>query len=224
MTTTASHPRETHGLRRALHRARSEPAYGAFLTLWAGFTVLPLVMGLDKFANVLADWEGYLALGRQPAAVQRPHGHAHRGRDRGRRGGPRGSPALLRGIRGRTLARRHHRQPADLSRLLRRRTAGRRAASRRARPRPAGPRVPAPSDRHHPTESGSRPDRRTTHDSPRRPARHPAECPLDLDAAETAAAAFLQALGLSLEAEGLAASPARMARAYADLLTPGGSR
>ena len=51
-------------------------------------------MGLDKFANVLADWEGYPApLGRQPAAVQRPHGHAHRGRDRGRRGGPRRSPA-----------------------------------------------------------------------------------------------------------------------------------
>lgn len=61
MATTASHPRETTGLGRALHRARSEPAYGAFLTLWAGFTVLPLVMGLDKFANVLANWEGYLA-------------------------------------------------------------------------------------------------------------------------------------------------------------------
>lgn len=48
----------------------------------------------------------------------------------------------------------------------------------------------------------------------------PRNVPLDLDAAETAAAAFLQALGISLEAEGLAASPARMARAYADLLTP----
>ena len=155
MTTTASHPRETHGLGRALHRARSEPAYGAFLTLWAGFTVLPLVMGLDKFANVLADWEGYLApLGRQPAAVQRPHGHAHRGRDRGRRGGPRGSPASLRGIRGRTLARRHHRQPADLSRLLRRRTAGRRAALG-ALALGQLARAYQPSDRHHPTESGS---------------------------------------------------------------------
>lgn len=44
-----------------LHRARSEPAYGAFVLLWAGFVALPLLMGLDKFFNVMVDWEVYLA-------------------------------------------------------------------------------------------------------------------------------------------------------------------
>jgi uncharacterized membrane protein YphA (DoxX/SURF4 family) len=49
----------------ALDRARSDPAYGAFLLLRVGFTVLPILMGIDKFFNVLttspATWEGYLA-------------------------------------------------------------------------------------------------------------------------------------------------------------------
>ncbi|MGV0645645.1 hypothetical protein [Mycolicibacterium sp. XJ879] len=48
-----------------LDRARREPAYGAFALLRVGFTVLPIVMGLDKFFNLLitspANWEGYLA-------------------------------------------------------------------------------------------------------------------------------------------------------------------
>ncbi|PFG39838.1 hypothetical protein ATJ97_2356 [Georgenia soli] len=44
-----------------LRRARTEPAYGAFTLLRVGFTVLPVVFGLDKFANVLTSWEGYLA-------------------------------------------------------------------------------------------------------------------------------------------------------------------
>jgi GTP cyclohydrolase I len=39
-------------------------------------------------------------------------------------------------------------------------------------------------------------------------------------AAEKAAAAFLDALGVDLSKEGLAATPGRMARAYAELLTP----
>jgi hypothetical protein len=32
-----------------------------FLVLRVGFTVLPIVFGLDKFANVLTDWTKYLA-------------------------------------------------------------------------------------------------------------------------------------------------------------------
>lgn len=44
-----------------LNRARTEPAYGAFLLLRIGFAVLPIVFGLDKFANVLTNWEAYLA-------------------------------------------------------------------------------------------------------------------------------------------------------------------
>ncbi|MGH3656822.1 MAG: GTP cyclohydrolase I FolE [Micromonosporaceae bacterium] len=42
----------------------------------------------------------------------------------------------------------------------------------------------------------------------------------DLAAAERAAADFLTALGLSLDSESLADTPGRMARAYAELLTP----
>ncbi len=43
---------------------------------------------------------------------------------------------------------------------------------------------------------------------------------LDLAAAEDAATCFLKALGLDLAQEGLAETPRRMARAFADLLTP----
>jgi GTP cyclohydrolase I len=44
--------------------------------------------------------------------------------------------------------------------------------------------------------------------------------PVDLAAAESAAAAFLTALGLPLDAEGLHATPGRMARAYAEMFSP----
>src|SRR6476620_5564483 len=42
----------------------------------------------------------------------------------------------------------------------------------------------------------------------------------DLAAAEHAAAAFLVALGVDLDTESMAASPARMARAYAEMFSP----
>jgi GTP cyclohydrolase I len=42
---------------------------------------------------------------------------------------------------------------------------------------------------------------------------------VDLAAAEQAAAAFLVALGVDLDTESLAATPARMARAYAEMFT-----
>jgi len=44
-----------------MRRARNDPAYGAFVLLRIGFTVLPIVMGIDKFTNVLTTWEDYLA-------------------------------------------------------------------------------------------------------------------------------------------------------------------
>ena len=44
--------------------------------------------------------------------------------------------------------------------------------------------------------------------------------PVDLAAAERAAAAFLEALGQPLDTEGLRATPGRMARAYAELFAP----
>jgi GTP cyclohydrolase I len=43
---------------------------------------------------------------------------------------------------------------------------------------------------------------------------------VDLTAAEQAAAAFLRALGISLDSESLLGTPRRMAKAYAELFTP----
>lgn len=42
-------------------RVRHDPAYASFVLLHVGYVVLPLLMGLDKFFNVLTDWPGYLA-------------------------------------------------------------------------------------------------------------------------------------------------------------------
>ncbi|OBB37312.1 DoxX family protein [Mycobacterium sp. 852002-51961_SCH5331710] len=58
--TTSNTPVHDHSTSPLL-RARTDPVYGAYLILRIGFTVLPIVMGLDKFTNVLTDWEGYLA-------------------------------------------------------------------------------------------------------------------------------------------------------------------
>jgi hypothetical protein len=38
----------------------SDPAYQAFLLLRTVFTVAPILFGLDKFANFLVSWPGYL--------------------------------------------------------------------------------------------------------------------------------------------------------------------
>jgi uncharacterized membrane protein YphA (DoxX/SURF4 family) len=42
-------------------RLRTDPAYQAFTLLRIGFTVAPILFGLDKFANVMVDWDQYLA-------------------------------------------------------------------------------------------------------------------------------------------------------------------
>ncbi|GGP97244.1 hypothetical protein [Streptomyces roseolilacinus] len=39
----------------------ADPGYQAFLVLRTGFVVAPVLFGLDKFANLLADWPVYLA-------------------------------------------------------------------------------------------------------------------------------------------------------------------
>ncbi|AJF63369.1 DoxX family membrane protein [Streptomyces vietnamensis] len=41
--------------------ALADPGYQAFLILRTGFTVAPILFGLDKFANLLVDWPTYLA-------------------------------------------------------------------------------------------------------------------------------------------------------------------
>lgn len=42
-------------------RLREDPAYQAFWLLRIGFTVAPILFGADKFANVMVNWEQYLA-------------------------------------------------------------------------------------------------------------------------------------------------------------------
>jgi uncharacterized membrane protein YphA (DoxX/SURF4 family) len=59
-TFTAS-TRERSRFKQAVQRARSDPAYQAFVLLRVGFTALPIVMGIDKFSNTLVNWEHYLA-------------------------------------------------------------------------------------------------------------------------------------------------------------------
>jgi hypothetical protein len=40
---------------------RTDPRYQAYLTMRIGYTVLPLVMGIDKFFNAMVSWPQYLA-------------------------------------------------------------------------------------------------------------------------------------------------------------------
>jgi hypothetical protein len=69
MATTHSWHDRTHRLTdevsRDLHDLatirRVAPARQAFVMLWALFTLIPIVVGLDKFAEVLTNWDGYLA-------------------------------------------------------------------------------------------------------------------------------------------------------------------
>jgi len=42
-------------------RLRTDPAFQAFMLLRIAFTVAPILFGLDKFFNVMVDWEQYLA-------------------------------------------------------------------------------------------------------------------------------------------------------------------
>lgn len=42
-------------------RLRSDPTFQAFWLLRIGFTLAPILFGVDKFANVLTTWEVYLS-------------------------------------------------------------------------------------------------------------------------------------------------------------------
>jgi uncharacterized membrane protein YphA (DoxX/SURF4 family) len=44
-----------------LDRVKEDPAYQAFWLLRIAFTAAPVLFGADKFANVLVNWEKYLA-------------------------------------------------------------------------------------------------------------------------------------------------------------------
>lgn len=59
---TAAHPgRRSQAAATSAARDWADPRYQAFALLRVGFTALPIVFGLDKFFNVLVNWEQYLA-------------------------------------------------------------------------------------------------------------------------------------------------------------------
>lgn len=51
----------TATLQLSTDRLRDDPAYQAFWLLRIGFTLAPILFGLDKFAHVLSEWDHYLA-------------------------------------------------------------------------------------------------------------------------------------------------------------------
>ena len=62
MSTATLDPRSHAGPTSTLaQRLKADPAYQAFLLLRVAFAVAPIAFGLDKFFNVLVDWEVYLA-------------------------------------------------------------------------------------------------------------------------------------------------------------------
>lgn len=61
MTTSNVGIGQSAGWAAAVERARTDPAYGAYALLRIGFTVLPIVFGIDKFTDLLTNWDGYLA-------------------------------------------------------------------------------------------------------------------------------------------------------------------
>jgi len=62
MSTTATlDPREATLAPTFGERLKADPAYQAFTLLRVVFAVAPILFGLDKFFDVLVDWEQYLA-------------------------------------------------------------------------------------------------------------------------------------------------------------------
>jgi uncharacterized membrane protein YphA (DoxX/SURF4 family) len=62
MSTTATlDPRDATLAPSFGERLKADPGYQAFTLLRIAFTVAPILFGLDKFFNVMVDWEQYLA-------------------------------------------------------------------------------------------------------------------------------------------------------------------
>ena len=53
MSVMTLHVPTRQNLSTTAERARSDPGYGAFLLLRAGFAALPIVFGVEKFTNIL---------------------------------------------------------------------------------------------------------------------------------------------------------------------------
>jgi uncharacterized membrane protein YphA (DoxX/SURF4 family) len=60
-STTVSTPAPARPLSGSVDRLKTDPAFQAFLLLRVGFTLAPILFGADKFANLLVNWEKYLA-------------------------------------------------------------------------------------------------------------------------------------------------------------------
>jgi hypothetical protein len=60
VTSTATHGAASGSLS-VRDRLRNDPTFQAFWLLRIGFTVAPILFGIDKFAEVLTNWDKYLA-------------------------------------------------------------------------------------------------------------------------------------------------------------------
>src|SRR3954449_7372369 len=62
MSTTATlDPRQATLAPTFGERLKADPTYQAFTLMRIAFTIAPILFGLDKFFNVMVDWEQYLA-------------------------------------------------------------------------------------------------------------------------------------------------------------------
>ncbi|KGN41811.1 DoxX family membrane protein [Knoellia aerolata] len=52
---------DTHRATEATQRIHGDPAHQAFVVLRAAFVVAPILFGLDKFTNLMTEWDRYLA-------------------------------------------------------------------------------------------------------------------------------------------------------------------
>ncbi len=58
---TATHSADRGSSTKSPGRNVLDPSYQAFFVLRTVFTIAPIVFGLDKFTNLLVDWDIYLA-------------------------------------------------------------------------------------------------------------------------------------------------------------------
>jgi hypothetical protein len=73
MTSGTAHSHTTTAALPTTERLKVDPAFQAFWLLRIGFTVAPILFGLDKFFDLLTDWALYLA----PSINDLVPGNAH---------------------------------------------------------------------------------------------------------------------------------------------------
>jgi hypothetical protein len=73
MVATTHPAAEFHGDLALSAAGLKDPVYQAYRLLHVGFTIAPIVAGIDKFFHILTDWDAYLA----PVANRVLGGHGH---------------------------------------------------------------------------------------------------------------------------------------------------